>query len=367
MPQEKITNFALRKLKVQNFKALDMFEIEFPLPRMKQDPDVIVMGSKNGLGKTSVLESCGLIFLAAIADKKTFELNKYAFPVDLYDLLIHTDADKSLIEGRFQINDDFIDVKLSFDRDGNFEIKGNNEIFKELLHLSEYHHEKTAHRLFFSLAGLDCEPLFLPSLMYFHSYRKVQEGNLPLGMLVMEKEKSYHRYAGYMPDYSHPISTFKLEVLRSMMYQAGLFENRQQNQFENQEAEEILKKLNRLVKQYAGGIIKKLRPSPDNTLNFRITPHGRGESFTFDGLSSGQKEIISTLFLIWRYSKDFPSIVLIDEPELHLNAEWHRDFVQQVCELAPQNQYIIATHSMEVFSSVPKDRRLLLETGDSQK
>ena len=81
---------------------------------------------------------------------------------------------------------------------------------------------------------------------------------------------------------------------------------------------------------------------------------------TFDGLSSGQKEIISTLFLIWYHTKDKPSVVFIDEPELHLNAQWHRSLVNRLMKLAPNNQYIMATHSEDIMDSVEEDRRILL-------
>ena len=120
-------------------------------------------------------------------------------------------------------------------------------------------------------------------------------------------------------------------------------------------------KLNELLECYVDGTIRKLRPRADNTVEFRIHPNGGGDSFTFDGLSSGQKEIVSTLFLIWYDTQERASVVLIDEPELHLNAQWHRRFVNSLFDLAPHNQYIVATHSMDVMDSVEKDRRLLLE------
>ncbi|MBT3388588.1 MAG: ATP-binding protein, partial [Desulfobacula sp.] len=124
--------------------------------------------------------------------------------------------------------------------------------------------------------------------------------------------------------------------------------------------DETLDKLNEFVRIYAGGIIKKLRPSADNTVDIRISLNDGEDSITFDGLSSGQKEIISTLFLIWYHTKDKPSVVFIDEPELHLNAQWHRSFVKTLIKLVPENQYIIATHSEDVMDSVDADRRVLL-------
>ena len=124
--------------------------------------------------------------------------------------------------------------------------------------------------------------------------------------------------------------------------------------------DDAITKLNELVSSYAGGTISKLRPSAESTIDFRVTPTNGGDSVTFDGLSSGQKEIISTLFLIWYHTKNNPSIVFIDEPELHLNSQWHRSFVDKLVKLAPQNQYLIATHSEDIMDSVSEDRRVLL-------
>ena len=120
-------------------------------------------------------------------------------------------------------------------------------------------------------------------------------------------------------------------------------------------------KLNELLERYVDGTISKLRPRADNTVEFRINPNRGGDSFTFDGLSSGQKEIVSTLFLIWYDTQERASVVLIDEPELHLNVQWHRSFVNSLFNLAPHNQYIVAPHSVDVMDSVEQDRRLLLE------
>ncbi|RJP22366.1 MAG: hypothetical protein C4527_21985 [Candidatus Omnitrophota bacterium] len=354
MPTDEIKGIKLRHLKIKNFKALDCLEIDFPPPTMKKDPDIFIMGSKNGLGKTSVLESCALLFLIAVGGKDTFHFLRHPeLPIDLNDLLIRAGARNSTIEGHFKINSKEIAISLSLQKSGEVEVTGNTELFRNLSRKSRIHARDAVESFLFSLIALNSEPLFLPPFLYFHSYRKVQEGNPELGMMV-EGER-YYRRSRLRPGNVFPISTFKLEILRSMMSQAELFED-----LDDKEAKNILDKLNELVQRYAGGRIEKLRPSPDNTVDFRITPLHGGQSFTFDGLSSGQKEIISTLFLIWHYSKNNPGIILIDEPELHLNVEWHGDFIANLHELAPKNQYIIATHSEEIFSSVSEDRRVLL-------
>ena len=153
-----------------------------------------------------------------------------------------------------------------------------------------------------------------------------------------------------------PISAFKIEIIRALMGRQGLFES-----VNEAEAETVIEQLNSLIVAYAHGNLAKLRDSEERGVELRVSPKGGESSFPFDGLSSGQKEVISTLFLIWKYTRKQPGIVLIDEPELHLNAEWHRGFIRQLAQLQPNNQYIIATHSEHIFDSVDERNRLLLQ------
>jgi len=70
--------------------------------------------------------------------------------------------------------------------------------------------------------------------------------------------------------------------------------------------------------------------------------------------------MISTLFLIWSCTNTAPKVVLIDEPEQHLNAEWHRRFVYMLHKIAPWNQYILATHSKHIASAVDGEHQIML-------
>ena len=76
--------------------------------------------------------------------------------------------------------------------------------------------------------------------------------------------------------------------------------------------------------------------------------------------SAGQLSIISTLAVVVGVTKDNPTLVLIDTPELHLNSEWHRPLMNDLFRLAPNNQYIIVTHSATIMDSVYRNRRILL-------
>ncbi len=344
----------IKELTIKNFKGIDKLQIDFPTPILESDPNILVIGSKNGIGKTSILECISLSFLSLIHGRDFSQMrpakNDYTsnLAIDIFDLFIRSSEENCEIQSIFSDHKKDFKSKITIYRSGKIEVNSDEpDIAKEYRRNFRVSSENILHSIF----GLFPEPIILPNFMYFHSYRKIQEGNPEMGMMFDEYTDRFRRVRNsYMP-----ISVFKLEILRSMMSRGGLFEN-----IEDEDADSILEKLNDLMSSYAHGKIEKLRPSSNNTLEFRITPDKAGPSFSFDGLSSGQKEAISTLFLIWKYSTQLPSIVLIDEPEMHLNMEWHSKFSRDLFKLAPRNQYIIATHSEQIFESTDKSMRLML-------
>ena len=340
----------IRKISIRNYKGIDELDMEFPVPRLPDDPDLFVMGSRNGLGKTSIIECCAFLLLRPMLQEKRFLLRDRYSIIDAPDLLIRAGEHSAEIGGEIVLGDEAVTVGMRIDRHGRVKLSGK-KLFEKMLENRWIDQESDADDLIRAICGFTPNPVIENTFLLFHSYRKVQEGNPEIGMML------HGRNPRRPPRYEFHMSAFKLQILRSLMGQANLFE------FDEEKGStDTIVTLNKLLETYAGGTISKLRPSPDNTIDFRVNPVGRGESFTFDGLSSGQKEIISTLFLIWYHTRNRPSVVFIDEPELHLNAQWHRRFVRDLTGLAPRNQYIVATHSEDVMDSVSEDRRALLSS-----
>jgi len=50
-----------------------------------------------------------------------------------------------------------------------------------------------------------------------------------------------------------------------------------------------------------------------------------------------------------------PSIVLIDEIDLHLHPRWQLNVVRNLMDAFPQTQFILTTHSEEIIASVPSE------------
>lgn len=342
----------IRRISIKNYKGLDSLDLEIPSPLMLDDPDILVMGSKNGLGKTSVIECCALLLLAHTLPEKLIRINDRYSEVNVPDLLIRAGSDFAEIEGEVVLGTNAATLQIQVYRHGEVKISGES-LAKKLVDSGRIDPERDSAQVVEAICGFSPNPVIDSLFLVFHSYRKIQEGNLELGMMV--QDRPHRRSDRYAMRIEFPVNAFKMGILRSLMAQAGLFELGGES-----ESSEAIDKLNEMIRSYAGGTISKLRPSEDNTVDLRISLINSEKSFTFDGLSSGQKEIISTLFLIWYHTKNKPSVVFIDEPELHLNAQWHRKFVNSLRSLAPQNQYIIATHSEDVMDSVGEECRILL-------
>ncbi len=87
-------------------------------------------------------------------------------------------------------------------------------------------------------------------------------------------------------------------------------------------------------------------------LNVQIRDTESGRVFDMDGMSSGEKGLILTFLLLAR-SVDNNGIVLLDEPELHLNPAVCKDLLAYLVNqyVKPKNlQVIICSHSPEILA-----------------
>lgn len=363
-PVELPPRLRLERISITGIKAIDQLELSFPPPDLPGDPDVFVLGSRNGVGKTSALEACAL-FLATPPDhedgtrrfvRSLTELSNRSSGGTLRQAkallgrLVRAGCEQASVTATLSVGPNAWTREIGLSTNGRVTdvspIEGPESIERRFEGMKE-----SLNHLQNLVGGSSSDPLVGGIFLYFHSYRRVQDGSESLSSLAGRRGPRADLNAQ-----KSPISVFKQELLRALMGRAALFE-----QIGGDDGRTVLEKLNGLVARYARGKIDKLLPQADETFDFRVQPLAGGPTYSFDSLSSGQKEVISTLFLIWLFTRDQPAVVLIDEPELHLNPEWHRTFVRDLAGIAPNNQYILATHSEEIFASVDPAHRALLE------
>lgn len=89
-----------------------------------------------------------------------------------------------------------------------------------------------------------------------------------------------------------------------------------------------------------------------------------GSYLQVDCLSAGQIELF--LFIASLALNDQKEgIVFIDEPELHLDPQWHRPILRTLMKLQPKAQFIVATHSPEIYDAAQSyERHFLVDESD---
>ena len=85
-----------------------------------------------------------------------------------------------------------------------------------------------------------------------------------------------------------------------------------------------------------------------------------------DLLSAGQLELFLFLSAL-ALNKDREGIVFIDEPELHLDPQWHRSILRCLMRLQPRAQFVVATHSPEIYDEARSYQRHFLVPEDDPR
>lgn len=353
----------INRLTLTNYKGIDHLELEFPAPTLPGDADVTVIGSENGMGKTSVLESI-VLSMGLIQRDWTFPIAaKHADSegvAALTETVVRAGCHTADILANVCVGSHLGHTHLTVDGDNvSFGLMNVSEDFRsavnDKLQTGTSFDWKEWKSLARQVLTPGDDPFIDPLQMYFHSYRRVTEANL-LTERAAGRESNNGKEGQNL---RMPSSEFKRAIARAMMGKAGVLSSPKP-----QEAQRQLDQLKELLKEYALVEPTQLHDT-GQSLEPLVRPLTHQEDFRLDGLSSGQKELVSLLFSVWLSSLDSPKVVLIDEPELHLNAQWHRKLVRWLTELAPENQYILATHSDEIFGAVDPSHRILLKPAEA--
>lgn len=90
-------------------------------------------------------------------------------------------------------------------------------------------------------------------------------------------------------------------------------------------------------------------------LNHKIT----GENISIQNTSTGTKQLLLTALLLFKLDTA-DSIILIDEPERSLYPDMQMDLMDHYQKIAPEAQFIVATHSPFVAASFEAEERFIL-------
>jgi predicted ATPase len=131
--------------------------------------------------------------------------------------------------------------------------------------------------------------------------------------------------------------------------------------------QDLIGRLDRVWEEFHPGAnqnftVEPVGDDPDEGFDvFLVSADGR--RVPLDNLSSGEIELIN--FAGWTLVSRFEGgIICIDEPELHLDPQWHAQLMRALRAMQPNSQFLIATHSPAVYDAAYSFQRHLLMPAD---
>jgi hypothetical protein len=90
------------------------------------------------------------------------------------------------------------------------------------------------------------------------------------------------------------------------------------------------------------------------------------ERLEVDYLSAGQLELFLFLSAL-ALNDEQEGIIIIDEPELHLDPQWHGPILRSLMNIQPRAQFLVATHSPLIYDAAMSYERHFLVPDDDPR
>ncbi len=172
---------------------------------------------------------------------------------------------------------------------------------------------------------------------YFPADRALPPGEYPVQVGLADAAQQIESYV------SQP--QLKFQRLKNTIFNAVITSN--------EEREALLKDFQQIFEGVLRGRkFHSVGVNQHGLLSVKVEDVDTGRLFDLDGMSSGEKGLVLTFLLIGRSIADY-GIILIDEPELHLNPAVQRNLLKFLVEkyVLPKNLHaIICSHSPEILA-----------------
>ncbi len=105
------------------------------------------------------------------------------------------------------------------------------------------------------------------------------------------------------------------------------------------------------------------------SVSFHLKGRSAENSFPFDQLSEGEKQLVAVIGAL-TLSNQRDNLVLLDEPDTHLNPHWSWDYPGMLAEAlgterSPRSTVLMATHDPVMISGMTRDQVLLAHLSDA--
>jgi len=309
----------LKRVEIIKFRNFENIIIDFE--KNSNFPDVFSIASKNGGGKSTLLQFIFIILHCFMDDKKKVYIQNIL--EDLRGIFVHDEWVKFIIEEKGK------EYYLNF----TIDLTHNNDFYFDT-NLSEKLLEKLSNSIY----------LAIPESQVLH-FLSEKEDRIELKKLL--------------PNFSTYNFPTEKDILKS-------FDNAKEKDFEEMRLNGKYGTHYIELKDNLKGFIegKEICESKDATkIVFKINQNN--EELFLENLSHGEMRKLGIYIWLKNMVKK-ESIVLMDEPDIALHPKWQYDLVEDLMKWSNNSQFLLATHSPQILSSTYYKNLIYLKKKDNQ-
>ncbi|MFM2344119.1 MAG: hypothetical protein RLZZ210_729 [Pseudomonadota bacterium] len=356
----------IKSIHIQNFKGIEDLEMNFTYQGNDNILDNIVFYGINGVGKSTILEAIYLFLLSNSLYQKEInkneiynKTNKRTNNKEKSEVKVQPDLVSNIekiLEGYIFLSEDWI-----FNKKEQFTIKVNY-LFddKEFSGTLEYIKKNKNHNVKIKLDAININT---QDFIYLSSYRllnptAIEKAGDWEAIRDLEDESLSYRYRNrfFHMERMNNISSLSLQFdnnyKTTKQYLINLITDKLVGGI-TKENQDILNKIHEAFKIFFPNK-KLLEKLPKQADYYKLAIQNEDKSIVdIDQLSSGEREVIA--FFTYLCSKAInSSIIIIDEPELHLHAKWQAIILSSLRQIFPNTQIFMASHSDEIHKRLSK-------------
>ena len=349
-----MNNIKVKSLNINNFKGIKNLELDFTYQENDKILNNIVIYGINGSGKSTILEAIYLCLIVASTYHKKADLRRIEeYLIDYISLgseWIYNNENEFKIGITLEDNKNLISGVLTYHQED-----GLKWIIKDDKKLSLGFQD--------SFTYLSSYRLLNPSTVHsagdWSEIERIEDN-------VFRDRMRYKRDPRYRSNNSFPSLSLQFEndYRTVKQYLVNLITDKKVGAL-TEENEKVLVKIKESFKIFfPQKIFLEQLSRTDSNKDYRLMIENENHSVVdLDQLSSGEREVIA--FFTYLCTKAINnSILIIDEPELHLHSKWQSIILYSLHQIFPNSQLFLATHSNEIYQSSSESELFELQKGN---
>lgn len=337
-----MNNTKVKSINISNFKGIKDLDLDFTYQNSDRLLDNIVIYGINGVGKSTILEAiyiCLIVGSEFINESKDLKRirNSLINYISLGKEWIYNNEDKFTITIELENNNKKQSATLSYDKTDTLEWNTENP-------------NEFASILKDSFSYLSSYRLLNPSTVQSAGDWKEIERIEDDSYRKRSRINTHMRY--WRPNHFSSLSLqFDNNYRTVKQYLVNLIIDSKVDTL-SLKNKNIFEKIKESFKIFFPNkiFLEKLSRDDDNQ-DFRLMIENEDKSIVdLDQLSSGEREVIA--FFTYLCTKAINnSIIIIDEPELHLHSKWQSIILYAIHKIFPNVQLFVASHSNEIHQA----------------